>query len=338
MVVDPASMMIFLRLFETVVSADTNRYNAAIRDDIARNNTLTTQLNHEHQKKMLYLQEQFKVQDKWLDLVLRKRFLEDTIANELHKKKMTEIDGHYTRGSFVMETIPDKPVPYIIVSRNPNQKYNPLKELKEVSSIAPLNRVTDTVRQLNSAHEARKLFTILSTNEYFTDEDEVERFYHREINCPCILIYSFFTFESLKINAYISGVYENQRNVRNDKVDLNPRHEHLWDIPISSIIELVAKCKETQKNFQWQSHLSEVTNNLVVLHTQRYLDEFFKYYPLENYESQTLKFIRNKEREEVLKKQFPNLVKQIEEHSESIAKLDKLKINQAKDDNNKFLI
>lgn len=319
--IDPNMIQTFLQFSQLAVSAETNRYNAAIRDDIAWNTLLTTEMNHEHQLRMFRLQENSRRQEKWLELGLRKEIKAfDSFIDEHRKRFEGTLERFYVPGNFLAETLPNEPYPYIIISQNPNQKFNTYGNGKDTPIIAPLNRITDTIRKLNSTHENNKLLTILGTNEYFSSESDVRRFYNHEINCPSVIVYSNFTSESLAINAYVSGIYDKQRSSKDEIIDIKSNHELLWNIPYS----LIKKFKESPTELQWQSHLSEITSNLVVLNIQRYLDEYFKFYPTELYSSKTLEFINSKK--EILEKQFPELVKNVQELNESISSLEKFKM------------
>lgn len=326
---DAAAFEVLTRIWETSVRQNTNELNARVREDTIKTNLLIAQLNHKHatqiqenqikaqeqqaqlnqsfQLKMLKLQEHFKLQEKWFDVESRRAFMYEQAVVQAHSKKMDQCGEYYTIGNYLQEKLRNQPAPYIIISTNALGIMNPLKGEGLIN--VPLNNITDTLRKFNGVYEVKKLLTIIDTNEYFTSESDIAGFYHRELNCPCIIVYATFTTDSVVVSGYLAGMLDEQRenaSFDEEMIDLRPRRQVFYSIPYGNIYSMMQNAKTAGKPFEWQLRLSEFTTDLVVLWIQRYLDEYFKYLPINVYESKTDAFINS--RGEILKKQFPDLI------------------------------
>ncbi|MFC5411502.1 WG repeat-containing protein [Larkinella bovis] len=259
------------------------------------------QLNHDNQVKMFKLQQEYQNQARWQDANQRalhqRQHQENEYALRAHQSRLERAnESYYTPGSWIQTHLPNKPAPFIIISTNTRQEFNPFQ--KEAPRIAPLGSVARRLRHYNFQYE-HDLLSIITTLEPFASESDVLTFYYRELNCPCIILYAEFSGSALLINALYAGMLEGQTQLdeTTSSIDFSPRITTLWEISYNRIAAIKADYIKTSNNFGWLDVIEIYTETFVGLNAQTLLDEYFQNVPANIYQSQTSKYLKDKENE-----------------------------------------
>lgn len=301
MIINPATIGILAQAGSAVLSSQNLLLQTQIRKVSMDATIAGAQINHDNQVKMFKLQQEYQNQARWQDANQRalhqRQHQENEYALRAHQSRLERAnESYYTPGSWIQTHLPNKPAPFIIISTNTRQEFNPFQ--KEAPRIAPLGSVARRLRHYNFQYE-HDLLSIITTLEPFASESDVLTFYYRELNCPCIILYAEFSGSALLINALYAGMLEGQTQLdeTTSSVDFSPRITTLWEISYNKIAAIKADYTKGPNNFGWLDVIETYTETFVGLNTQALLDEYFRNVPTNLYQSQTSRYLKDKEHE-----------------------------------------
>lgn len=257
-------------------------------------------LRQEGQLKMAYMTQEFQKNSRWEEANLRKidqhQYQKDEYILRAHQQRLERMKvSYYTPTEWIEKRFPHAPAPFVIISLNPYQEHNPFKT--EAVRIAPFSRIAHRLKERNKEHRNR-LFTVVTTQEGFSSDDEVFDFYNRELNCPCIVIYGEFTGSSFVVNALYAGMEQNQIKFEGNKPkDLGADVVRVWEVSYKTIDTLKQSYAQKGDKYGWLEALETYTETHVGLFIQLMLDNLFSYSPRHVYEIKAPLFLREKEEE-----------------------------------------
>ncbi|MEI7581347.1 WG repeat-containing protein [Runella sp.] len=142
------------------------------------------------------------------------------------------------------------------------------------------------------------MFSVITTQEGFSSDDEVLHFYNRELNCPCIVIYGEFTGASFVVNALYAGMEQNQIKFEGNKPkNLGAKVLRVWEVSYKTIETLKQTYSQKGDKYGWLEALETYTETHVGLFIQLMLDNLFSYSPRHVYEIKAPLFLQEKEEE-----------------------------------------
>lgn len=343
MIINPATIGILAQAGSAVLSTQNLLLQTQIRKASMDAAITGAQLSHDNQIKLFRLQQEYQNQARWQDTNQRaqhqRQHQENEYALRAHQSRMERAnESYYTPGSWIQSHLPNKPAPFIIISTNTRQEFNPFRT--EAPRIAPLGSVARRLRHYNFQYE-HDLLSIITTLEPFASESDVLTFYYRELNCPCIILYAEFSGSALLINALYAGMLEGQTQLdeTTSSIDFSPRITTLWEISYNRIAAIKADYTKVPNNFGWLDIIETYTETFIGLNTQTLLDEYFRNVPTNLYQSQTSKYLKDKEHELKpigLWDSFEKIInsRQIRIKQQQALLLNKLKNNKLLSDNN----
>lgn len=257
-------------------------------------------IRQEHQLKMAYMTQEFQKNSRWEEANLRtidqRQYQENEYLLRAHQQRLERMKvSYYTPTKWVGTRLPHAPAPFVIISLNPHQEHNPFKT--EVVRIAPFSRIAHRLKERNQEH-VNCLFSVVTTQEGFSSDDEVLDFYNRELNCPCIVIYGEFTGASFVVNALYAGMEQNQIKFEGDKPkNLGAKVVRVWEVSYKTIDSLKQTYAQKGDKYGWLEALETYTETHVGLFIQLMLDNMFSYSPRHVYEIKAPLFLHEKEEE-----------------------------------------
>lgn len=253
--------------------------NFLISSEMRAEQLKNTVLNHEQQLKIFHLQQDYKVRDFEIDNFNKLNQETYKAFIEVHKNRLIECKvPFYVPGSWKSSRFSGHaPAPIIIIATN---TYQGDSSFKNDDIIKPLHRVYQTLNEYNSG----SLLTITDTRQYFNGDEDARVFFKNELNCPAIIVYSYFTGSTLNIRALYSAITTEQNllNTRNKNYEFEPKFLELWAMDFTLIHSLKTKKTnpenlEQQTNpFQWKKNLDNLIEAFVGIKLQSLIDEYFQ--------------------------------------------------------------
>ena len=257
-------------------------------------------IRQEHQLKMAHLTQEFQKNSRWEEANLRtidqRQYQENEYVLRAHQQRLERMKvSYYTPTKWVSECLPHAPAPFVVISLNPHQEHNPFKT--EAVRIAPFSRIAHRLKERNQEH-VNHLFTVVTTQEGFSSDDEALLFYNRELNCPCIVIYGEFTGSSFVVNALYAGMEQNQIKFEGNKPkNLGVKVVRVWEVSYKTIDSLKQTYAQKGDKYGWLEALETYTETHVGLFVQLMLDNMFSYLPSHVYEIKAPLYLQEKEEE-----------------------------------------